>query len=345
MKTINRRLVIEHCKSAVAFLLLCTMLIAQLSISSCTKVIDVTIPDSAKQVVVDGSIEINTPPVIMLTSSQKFFSTVDLNNLGQYFVHGASIRVNNSDGGETDLIEYCLQNLNLPDQQKQILLSALGFSTADSAALPDICIYTVPDIVNYFVTGTCSFMGKERTTYNLDIVAPPLYGNDSVHLTSATYIPTAIGIDSLVIREATNPSYKDSMSSVYAYITVPDTFGNFVRYKTKRNSEPFYAPEGGGSVYDDRLFVGLTIGLPLERGQNPSSNFDFETATLFWKGDTVTIKWSNIDSKTYDFFFTLENDGGDSPFSSPVKIKTNINNGLGVWAGYATKYYDIIVPR
>jgi hypothetical protein len=57
------------------------------------------------------------------------------------------------------------------------------------------------------------------------------------------------------------------------------------------------------------------------------------------------VKWANIDSRTYDFFYTLENDGGGSPFSSPVKAKTNINGGLGVWAGYSTKYYKIVIPK
>jgi hypothetical protein len=325
--------------------IICFLFFVLCVISSCTKVIDVTIPDSAKQVVVDGTIENNVPPVITLTSSQKFFTQVNLNDLGQYFVHGATIKVSSSDGSQTELVEFCLQNLNLPDAQKQLLLSALGFSSVDSADLPNICVYTVPDIVDYFVSGTCSFMGKERTTYNLSIVTPPLYGTDSVHLTSSTYIPTAIGMDSLAIRPVTNPAYQDSFASLYAYVTVPDTFGNFLRYKTRKNSEPFYSPQGGGSVYDDRLFVGLTLGLPLERGQNPDKDFDFKTATYFSRGDTFTVKWSNIDPKTYDFFYTLENDGGDSPFSSPVKIKTNINNGLGVWAGYATKYYGAIIPR
>jgi hypothetical protein len=134
------------------------------------------------------------------------------------------------------------------------------------------------------------------------------------------------------------------MVSLYAFVTVPDTFGNFLRYKTKRNDEPYYNPMGG-TVYDDRLFVGLHLGLPIERGQDPNAKFDLRTDTYFWKGDTVTVKWSNIDVKTYDFFYTLENDGGDSPFSSPVKIKTNVNNGLGIWAGYATKYYTVAIPE
>src|SRR3954467_328596 len=101
-------------KTIQSYLVFCVLGLL-LSISSCTKVIDVTIPDSAKQVVVDGTIENNVPPVITLTSSQKFFSTVDLNDLGQYFIHGATIKVTSSEGAQTELVEYCLQNLNLPD--------------------------------------------------------------------------------------------------------------------------------------------------------------------------------------------------------------------------------------
>ncbi len=329
--------------SSYSWFLLWSVVCGLWSVSSCVKVVDVKIPDSAQQVVVEGSIENNVPPVVILTKSQKFFGTVDLNNLGNYFIHGARVKVTAGDGTSTELSEFCLQGLNLPQEQQDVLLGALGFSTVDSANVPNVCVYTVPDILSYFVSGTCSFMGKERTTYNLDILSPPIYGSDSLHLTSTTYIPTAIGMDSLSIREASE-KYRDSMVSVYANVSVPDTFGNFLRYKTKRNQEPFYNPLSG-TVYDDKLWVGLSLGLPLERGQDPNAKFDLKTLTYFWKGDTVTVKWSNIDIKTYDFFYTLENDGGDSPFSSPVKIKTNINNGLGVWAGYATRFYTIAIPK
>jgi hypothetical protein len=332
-------------KIAKPFYVLClsSIVYCLFTISGCVKTVDVKIPDSAQQVVVEGTIENNVPPVVILTKSQKFFGTVDLNNLGNYFIHGAKIKVVSSDGSQTELNEFCLQGLNLPQAQQDILLGALGFSTVDSANIPNVCVYTVPDIISYFVSGSCAFMGKERTTYTLDIVSPPVYGNYSIHLSSSTYIPTAIGMDSLSIREASE-KYRDSMVSIYANVSVPDTFGNFLRYKTKRNHEPYYNPLGG-TVYDDKLWVGLQLALPIERGQNPNAKFDLKTDTYFWKGDTVTVKWSNIDSKTYDFFYTLENDGGDSPFSQPVKIKTNIRNGLGVWAGYATKYYTVAVPR
>ncbi len=311
--------------------------------TSCTKNINVNLPDSVQQVVVDGTIENDVPPLVTLTKSQKFFGTVSLNDLGSYFVHGAIVKVKSSEGQEVVLQEFCLQNLHLPPEQAKQVLSGFGFTTVDSADIPNICVYTIPDILNYFNNAPVSFAGKERTTYTLDIVAPPLYGNDSFHVTSSTYIPTAIGIDSLAIRPHPDKGAADSLVAIYAYFTVPDTFGNFVRYKTKRNDEGFYSPLGG-DVFNDRLFVGLSVGLPLERGQRAGSDFDINTDSYFWKGDTVVVKWSNIDSKTYDFYYTLENDGGGSPFSQYVRIKSNISNGLGVWAGYATKYYKVIVP-
>lgn len=316
-----------------------------LTVNSCTKDINIELPDSAQQVVVEGSIENNMPPIVILTKSVKFFDNINFNDLGSYFVKGADVRVTSSDGQSIQLTELCLQNLNLPPDDAQLLLSALGFTNVDSGQIPNVCVYTVPDIVTFFVTGTCSFMGKERTQYALQITAPPLReGTDSVKLNATTTIPTAIGLDSLAIRQHPNPDYRDSLVSVYGYFTAPDTFGNFIRYWTKRNSEPFYKPLSQ-SVYDDKLFAGLSIGLPLERGQRRDGEFNINTYSYFWKGDTVTVKWSNIDKQTFDFFYTLENDGGDSPFSSPVRIKTNIQNGLGVWAGYATKYSNIIVPK
>lgn len=327
-----------------AFVNTIKLAVVALVLAGCTKEIDVNLPDNTQQVVVEGTIENGVPPIIILTKSQPFFSAIDLNDLNNYFIKGAYVKVTSSDGQETELMEFCLQNLNLPPEQAQVLLSALGFTQVDSAQIPNVCVYTVPDIVNYFVSGTCSFMGKERTAYNLLVKAPPLSGSsDSITVTSTTVIPTAIGIDSLGFKQHPNEDYRDSLIACYAYFTVPDTFGNFVRYWTKRNSEPFYKPLSQ-SVFDDKLFVGLSIGLPLERGQPEQQDFDINTYTYFRKGDTITLKWSNIDSRTFDFFYTLENDGGDSPFSSPVRIKTNINNGLGVWAGYASKYYTAIAP-
>ena len=319
--------------------------IVAIALTACSKTVNVIIPAQSQQVVVDGSIEYNSPPIILLSESQQFFGTTNLNNLGAYFIHGAKVKVTGSDGTSIQLQEFCLADLHLPAAQQQQVLSVLGYTSVDSVNSLNICAYTVPDIVNFFTTGTCSYMGKQKTGYTLDVMSPPIYSgqHDSIHVTASTTIPTAIGIDSLVIRPDTDPKYVDSFSSVYVYVTIPDTFGNFVRYLTKEANQPFYPPPGG-SVYDDKLFVGLTIDLPLERGQSPDQSVNINNTTYFYRKDTMTLKWSNIDATTFNFWNTLESDGGNSPFSSPVKIVGNVNNGLGCFAGYATKYYSIYVP-
>lgn len=303
---------------------------------SCTKEIEIEIPETASQLVVEGTIENGVPPIILLTRSAKIFSKIEIGDISSFFVHDAEIVVS-AGSDSVRLQEFCLQNLNLPPDQLDQVLRALGFTLADSSILPNICIYTVPDILNYFLNGTAAFTGKENTTYELYIRS----GNEVAR--ASTRIPTALGLDSLAVRPHPNAGAADSLAAVYAYFTVPNTYGNFVRYWTKRNSEQFYTPRSQ-SVYDDRLFSGLSIGLPLERGQSPSEKIDINTYSYFWKGDTASVKWANIDYQTFDFYYTLENDG-QGPFSSPVRIKSNLSGALGVWAGYASRTYTIVVPR
>lgn len=307
--------------------------------ASCTKNVDIKIPEQAQKLAVEANIETGQPPIVLLTKSQNFFGNIDLNNLGAYYVHDAKVTVTT----ETDTIaleEFCLDNLSLSPEQKRELLGSYGFDFSDSVPLPNICIYSIPDLFSCVLSGNCSLVGEEEKSYGLHIEA------EGAVYTANTTIPKSIGIDSLQVRARPNHQLEnDSMVAVFINLTVPATYGNFIRYWTKRNQEPFYVPSTS-SVWDDKLFSGLTLALPMERGYSRDKKIKPEDYTYFMKGDTVTLKWANIDSKTYDFYSTLENDGSGSPFSNPIKVKTNIEGGaFGVWAGYASRYYTIIVPE
>jgi hypothetical protein len=331
----------EHIRYAMAKILFLpmAMVAAGMLTGSCEKEVEVDIPASANQIVVEGTIENGQPPLVFLMHTVNIFGDINLSNLDAYYVHGANIKVATADGKDSVLLqEFCLDNLPLSPEDKKSLLASFGFELKDSAKVPNVCLYSTPDIFSCATGGGCSFTGKEQTTYDLTIDV------NGQRLTSRTSIPRAIGIDSLTIKPHPNKGSADSLVSVNIHLSVPDTFGNFIRYWTKRNNEPFYAPLSA-SVFDDKLFIGLSISLPMERGQAAGSEIDNSTYSYFWKGDSVELKWANIDSKTYDFYYTLENDGGGSPFSAPVKVKTNITGGLGVWAGYASKYYSIYVPK
>ena len=303
---------------------------------SCTKEIEGKLPTVTTRYIVDGYIESNAPPFVVLSRSSNVFNDLNISDPGSFLLHGAQIKV--STGNDTTtLVEYCLKDLPFPDSTKALVLASLGIVTTDTSKIPNVCVYTVPDIFNYFFSGTCQFKGQENKSYNLWI------NYENTVMTATNTIPRAIGIDSLSWKKhpsATN----DTLATVLANIDVPPTYGNFIRYWTKRNKETYYAPLSQ-SVYDDKFFSGKKLALPLERGQSPYADNDRYTYGYFWRGDTVTLKWANIDAATFDFFYTLENDGTNNPFTSPVKVKSNINNGFGIWAGYGVSLYTIKIPQ
>src|SRR5690606_796835 len=131
--------------------------------SACTQVIEITdLPQPKQQIVVEGTIENNEPPFILLTRNSPYFGGISLNDLSKYFVNGAFVQV----WTETDtvqLTEFCLGAL--PTDVQKALLESLGYENPDTANLPNICIYSVPNIFQYFLTGdtTGVFVGKTST--------------------------------------------------------------------------------------------------------------------------------------------------------------------------------------
>jgi hypothetical protein len=121
--------------------------------------------------------------------------------------------------------------------------------------------------------------------------------------------------------------------------------GDYVRYFTRRNREPFYP--GLNSVYDDQIIDGSTYEVQVERGVYRTIPHP-EGYSFFFKGDTVSLKLCNIDKATFDFWRTMEftYDNAGNPFATPTKVISNVSgNALGYFGGYAAQYKTIIIPR
>ncbi len=125
----------------------------------------------------------------------------------------------------------------------------------------------------------------------------------------------------------------------------PSGFGDYIRYFTKRNSEPFYP--GLNSIFDDQVIDGTSYEIQVERGI-PRTGTIPDGYSFFDKGDVITLKLCNIDKATYDFWRTMEFSYASvgNPFSSPTKVVNNISSGgLGYFGGYAAQYRTIIIPQ
>src|SRR6478672_2676182 len=181
----------------------------------CEKKVDFTLHDQPDKLVVEGIIENDQPPVVILSKSIGYFSTISADVLNQSFVHGADVFVSN--GSLTHkLREYS-------------------------------AVTSIPKI-----------------TKSIDSVwwkkAPVTSGSDTNKV--------------LIMVRATDPP----------------GFGDYVRYYTKTNREPFYPPLN--STFDDYFIDGTTYELQIDKGvdRNLAVNFD---QIYFKRGDTVGLKLSN----------------------------------------------------
>lgn len=297
-------------------------------IFSCEKDIFITTPTVDNQLSVEGWINNGESPIVLLSSTFPAYGKFDLLQIiDSLYLPGAVVSV------ETNGQFYPLQEVKLsqlpPNQQVQI---------AELFQFPPVAVLIFGDMPVYSDT-TGSLIGQIGNNYKLNIEY------EDFNLEASTSIPFSLGqIDSLTYRIQED---LDGFASVLVNITVPNITDGFIRYATKRNSESFLFPGITGSVFDSGVFAGESLKLPLERGyaRLDTVNREFEEFGLFIVGDTVTLRWQNTDRTTYDFWYTIENDGGATPFSNPTTIKTNIEGGLGIWAGYNNTFYTIIIEE
>ena len=93
---------------------------------------------------------------------------------------------------------------------------------------------------------------------------------------------------------------------------------------------------------------GTIYSVNVDKGVNRNLSINFDDYSLFMKGDTIQVKLANIDKATYDFWRTLEYNYQSigNPFSSPIRVLSNISNGaLGYFGGYAAEYRELVIPK
>ena len=278
---------------------------------SCEKGVEFKLDGVTPKLVVEATIENGQTPVVYLTKSQAYFSQIDLTALANSFVHNADVYISNG------ILTHKLKEYSIP-------------------AAPGINFYYYG---NDPASPGTAFSGQLNKQYSLRIVS------EGKEYTATTTIPnTTRRIDSLFWKPApagNTPEKAAVMLKAYD----PPGFGDYVRYFTKRNSEPFYP--GLNSVYDDQIIDGSSYEVQVERGVDRNQSQP-DGYSFFNKGDTVTVKICNIDKATFDFWRTMEFTYASvgNPFSSPTKVMSNIKGGgLGYFGGYAAQYRTIIIPQ
>jgi hypothetical protein len=274
----------------------------------CEKTINIQPDQQTPKLVVEAQIENNLAPVVALSTSLNYFSTIDYVTLNNSYVHGAKVTITES--GKN----YAL--------------------TEDSMVVDTVYKLYYYTISPFLLAGG---FGKQ---YDLRIET-----GGQVY-TSTTTIPNLTKkIDSLWWKPA--PNNPDTNKAVLmARITDPPGYGNYIRYFTKTNRDDFLP--GLNSVFDDQIIDGKTYDIQVDAGVNKNEKLSLDTYGYFKRGDTVTVKFCDIDKASFDFWrtweFSFQSTG--NPFSSPGKVLGNISNGaLGSFCGYSAQYIGLIIPK
>jgi hypothetical protein len=279
--------------------------------TGCEKAVEFDLDEAESKLVVEATIENGRPPVVTLSRSQSFFSTLSPELLAQGFVQNAEVYISNG------TLTHRLKEYAVPIGGGLFI----RYYSNDSAQ-----------------AGT-AFEGALKGSYTLRIVA------DGKEYTAVTTIPdTTRRVDSVWWQEVPN---SENNKEVQLYVRATDKagFGDYIRYFTKKGSAPFYPPFN--SVFDDFIIDGTTYELSVEPGFNRNIAFD-DDEYFFRRGDTIGLKLANIDKATYDFWRTMEYSYSSigNPFATPVKVLGNISGGaLGYFGGYAAQYDTLIIPE
>ncbi len=303
--------------------------------TGCTKDITVDLPETEPKVVVEGTIETGGPPLVILTRTQSFFAPTSVASIAASFISDAVVTVN--DGFNTYQLDRICSN-DLPDS----LLAAAAQATGIDVGLlqaANICVWTkLNDELN----------GVEGRTYRLNVET---MGRT---VTATTTIPIGVALDSLWFKLALQQPNDDSLGFVYARLTDPDTLGNAYRWFARRiNKGSDGEPKDGRfippffSVFEDKYVNALSFDLFFDRGSEPFSSAiddNNEESGYFKRDDTVVVKFASIGVAEYRFYNSLANNvatQGDL-FSNPSNVRSNVQGGIGVWAGLATRFDTVV---
>ena len=296
-----------------------------LALTSCTKEVKIDIPGYEKQVVVDGSIRVGEPPIILLSSSQNIYSPTDITSYLNGFISNAVITV--SDGTHSaQLIQVCTDNL--PPGTEALAEAIFGLSIQELQQLPNpLCVYTTFD---------AQLFGQVGKTYSLAIQ------HEGKTYTSTTKIEDPKGLDYLQWKPEANNS---SIGYLYGFMSDNASTSDNFMWDMKKIGDPLFT-KPFGPFFNDAFFNGLAFEFTLYNPMSfQDSTYSENERGFFKQNDTVVLRLSKLGKKEYQFFDKKYNQifSSGSPFATPINVPSNIEGGaLGVWVGYSS-WLDTVV--
>ena len=307
---------------------------------SCQEEITLDLSQAEDKIVVEGSIEPGFPPYVILTRNQGYFDPINQETYANLFVNDA------------DSVKVWYYN-EAGEKEIKILEKFEGLDS-----LPPI--YTDVDYLSNLVPYSFSQAGR---TYYLEIQ----WNNQLI--TAETTIPEPTPLDSLWVEQSETAD-KDFKCDIRAIYSDPADIQNNILIRSKRlqhyenkdslecktESNPdltLKLVDAGADVLINGQSFETYFPRPRDNGFPTGAYNSYHTkecdngSTLEFAEDVVLIKFCQIDEPSMKFWRSLVRQFGTNgnPFSEPMNLVSNINNGLGIWTGYGAVYYKVPIIK
>jgi len=288
---------------------------------ACQTEIEVKIPEYYNKLVVEGYIENDEYPIVMLLRSTPYFSTMNIDVLMDSVLISDAIVTVTADNGESEILQLDFV------EESPLMIAYTG--------------KTLKGALNMGYTLKIEWNNKVYTSYT------KIFN---------TFDLDSVWFQSISARYDSSANLRIQMTdkatqTQYYQFKVKVTNSKF-QDRVWINTIP--------AAFDNIVFRGQTFNYEIIRG-SPSMLFMPEMSEEdrrdylrmdYRLGDTVYMKYGQIDFDAYSFWLSASSEitFGQNPFMNPSPIYSNIkcNTGekaLGVWSGLAAKTVRLVFPE
>lgn len=306
-----------------------SILILSTTILSCSKEVEIDIPGYVAEIVVDGTIETNQHPLVLLSTSADVYSETDLASYLAGFVYDAEVQII-CENDTFDLELFNVTDLPLSSQYK--LAEMLRLKKHSELLQIPVMAYS-----------NTTLLGEVEKEYTLRIL------HNSKEYNGSTKIVLPTTLDSVYWKLE-----PETIEYGYSWAILSDPPNQFDGYKwevkrtnIKSNGLPKddIFKRGRGGYFDDQYFDGISFEFFYENPMNRKDSTHLKEYKRYYRiGDTVVVKFSKMDENVFSYYDAKLNQivNSGNPFSTPINAPSNMSEGaLGVWAGYSP-YYDTL---
>lgn len=187
-----------------------------------------------------------------------------------------------------------------------------------------------------FIYYGTEIIGEEGKTYTLKIE----YLNRT--LIASTSIPKTVP---LINAEYVKNSVTDTTGYVFVKFDDPISEKNYYQIATRIDEkEPIFVPAFYGNL-DDKNFDSPQISMQVNRGVLIFPKTKYKP--YFTDGDLIFVKLRTMNKDALDFWNSWQNEIVNSRnpiYPSNTSLKSNINGGIGIWAGYGQNTILVRTP-